>query len=58
MIPKCNGDNWILDIRAMWQHLLTKGQVGMVTVMDRKVKTVLRIVCLTDMYGIGQLITM
>lgn len=42
----------------MWQHLLTKGQVGMVTVMDRKVKTVLRIVCLTDMYGIGQLITM
>lgn len=46
-----------MDIRAMWQHLITKGQVGMVTVMDRKVKTEIRIVWLTEMYGVGQLIT-
>lgn len=33
-----------MDIRAMWQHLITKDKVGMVTEMDRKVKTVLIIV--------------
>lgn len=41
----------------MRQYLITKGKVGMATVMDRKVKTVLRIVWLTEVYGIGQLIT-
>lgn len=46
MIPICNGDNWVLDIRAMRQYLITKGKVGMTIVMDRKVKTVFRIVWL------------
>ena len=41
---------------AKWQHSTTKSKVGVVTIMDSRIKETIRIVWLMQTYGIGLLI--
>ena len=39
--------------KGQWQYLSAKGKVDIITIMDNRVKVVIRIVQLTENYGIS-----